>query len=557
MVGVVLGAEGRTAMNLSGTSFEECGLDKKRTVILLRSVVAISLSYLVVFAQTDVAPATIVYVLAWILSNGALTRFPPAAFRQPLFSKVLFLGDTAAVLFGLYCTVGFSQDFLIVYFFTMFLTAAVETVAQIAVGAIIVSGLYGVWLCTSATHTLGSAEWLRLPFFFIVAIFYAYMTEEVKRERERRLQVEREGQHLRFLLQLSDAFSGPNATRELITQLGAVVTSAFPRLRCTVSAEADGSDANCFRIQAHGATFGALQVTATDGGALRDDEEQFCRVVALVAANALHAAEQTSSAMGSHARLKEEFLGTLSHELRTPLHAILGYIEILENILVPSRDPLAHESVERLRTNTCRLQGLLEEMLWFAELRSGEREVQIEPVHLQEIFEPLVVRTRNELVGRPIHLVSRVEVDIPVLRTDRRKLSHIIDALLSNAAKFTERGTIELTARCLPGEEVEIAVRDAGIGIDAKDFGAIFEDFRQLDGSLTRRVGGMGIGLALAQELATVLGGRIDVESQRNSGSKFSLHLPMDAAKGGGVRDALTPRASAPADRPGALAAVA
>ena len=146
-------------MTFSGTSFEECGLDKKRTVILLRSVVAVSLSYLVLFAKTDVAPSTIVYVMALILSNAALTVFPADAFRRPLFSKVLFLGDTAAVLFGLYCTVGFSQDFLIVYFFTMFLTAAVETVAQIAVGAVIVSCLYGVWLCTTATSSLGSAEW--------------------------------------------------------------------------------------------------------------------------------------------------------------------------------------------------------------------------------------------------------------------------------------------------------------------------------------------------------------------------------------------------------------
>jgi len=490
-----------------------------------------------------------------ILSNAALTCFPPAAFRRPLFSKVLFLGDTAAVLFGLYCTVGFSQDFLIVYFFTMFLTAAVETVAQIAVGAVIVSSLYGVWLCTSATHALGSAEWLRLPFFFIVAIFYAYMTEEVKRERERRLQVERESQHLRFLLNLSDTFSGPNATRELISQLGAVVTTAFPRLSCVASAETAGADEsgmNWFSIQAHGATYGGLQVTATDGGSLSPDEEQFCRVVALVAANALYAAEQTSAAAGS-ARLKEEFLGTLSHEFRTPLHAILGYVEILENMFASSSDPLAHESVDRLRANACRLQGLLEEMLWFAELRSGVCEVRAEEVDLQELFERLTVRTRNELVGRPIRLENRVAPEVPLLQTDRRKLSQIIDALLSNAAKFTERGAIELTARSLPGEEVEIAVCDSGIGIDPKDFGAIFEDFRQLDGSLTRRAGGIGIGLALAQELATVLGGRIEVESQRNRGSRFALHLPLNAVKREGVREALAPRASVVAGRVGAL----
>ena len=99
-------------MNLSGSSFQECGLDKKRTVILLRSVVAISLSYLVLFARSDTTASSIVYVAAVILSNVALAFLPGDIFRRPLFSKLLFLGDTAVVLVGLYYTVGFSQDFL-------------------------------------------------------------------------------------------------------------------------------------------------------------------------------------------------------------------------------------------------------------------------------------------------------------------------------------------------------------------------------------------------------------------------------------------------------------
>ena len=543
-------------MTLSGTSFEECGLDKKRTVILLRSVVAVSLSYLVLFAKTAVAPSTIVYVIALILSNAALTVFPADAFRRPLFSKTLFLGDTAAVLFGLYCTVGFSQDFLIVYFFTMFLTAAVETIAQIAVGAVIVSCLYGAWLCTTATSSLGSAEWLRLPFFFIVAIFYAYMTEEVKRERERRLQVERESQHLRFLLNLSDVFSGGNPTRELIEQLGTVVGRAFPRLSCLATPHTGGPnqpEAIWFPIRARGATFGGLQVTTKDGGQLSADEEEFCRMVALVAANALEATEQSTAAT-ANTRLKEEFLGTLSHELRTPLHAVLGYIEILESILASATDPLARESVARLRANTCRLQRLLEEMLWFAELRSGQGEVNADQVNLAEVFERLAAGARSELSGRPIRLESRVDDDVPVLDTDKRKLTQIINALLINAVKFTERGSIQLTARCVSADEIEIAVRDSGIGIASKDFSAIFEDFRQLDGSLTRRVGGIGLGLALARELTTVLGGRIEVESQRNSGSTFTLHLPLSRVRPAAAPCPAFAETSLVRDRVGALA---
>ncbi len=516
-------------MNLSGSSLEECGLDKKRTVILLRSVVTVSLSYLVLFARTDATPSNVTYVAAVILSNIILIFLPGDVFRRPLFSKALFLADTGVVLIGLYYTVGLSQDFLIVYFFTMFLTAAVETVAQIAIGALLVSIVYGCWLWTTSTVWLGSAEWLRLPFFFIVAVFYAYMTEEVRRERDRRLQAERESQHLRFLLNLGDAFSAMSPGHELVGQVCNVVAKAFPRLTCTLSAEPvspEVSDARWFPIRVPGASFGGLRVTTRDATALSPDEEQFCKVVALVVGNTLKMIQQ-SEAAGSTARLKEEFLGTLSHELRTPLHAILGYIEMLEAVLPPSVDQLAHESVARLRANTSRLQLLLEEMLWFAELRSGQRSLQTERVDLRVVFERFSARMNNELAGRPIRFESRVAPDVPPLETDARKVNQILSGLLSNAAKFTQRGSIELTARRLPEEQIEIAVHDTGIGIDPQDFPLIFEDFRQLDASLTRRAGGLGLGLALAQELAVILGGRIIVESQRNRGATFRVTFPL------------------------------
>jgi signal transduction histidine kinase len=537
-------------MNLSGSSLEECGLDKKRTVILLRSVVAVSLSYLVLFARDDTTVSSIAYVAAVIFSNVALALLPDDIFRRPLFSKVLFLGDTAVVLIGLYYTVGFSQDFLIVYFFTMFLTAAVETVGQIAVGAVIVSGLYGCWLWTTSAGSLGSAQWLRLPFFFIVAVFYAYMTEEVRRERDRRLQAERESHHLRFLLNLADAFSPGRSRYELVEQVCSIVASAFPRLTCTAAAAPYGPHASgkrWFPIRARGTEFGALQVIPNDGGTLDPDEEQFCLVVALIAGNTLHALQQAEAA-GSSARLKEEFLGTLSHELRTPLHAILGYIEMLEGVLPPWADELARESLARLRGNTSRLQALLEEMLWFAELRAGQRTVQPERLDLRTVFERFAARMGGELAERPIRFESRVDPDVPVLETDARKLNQILSGLLSNAAKFTQRGSIELTARCAPGEKIEITVRDSGIGIDPKDFPLIFEDFRQLDASLTRRVGGLGLGLALAQELAVILGGQIMVDSKRNRGTTFCLRLPVryadkaeeSAAQGSGLPAAVT-----------------
>src|SRR5258708_5737007 len=153
-------------------------LDKKRTVVLLRSVVVISTSYLILFGPAATNPLSIGYILCLIATTVALALAPKEWFHRLDFSAALLLGDTAVVLIGLYLTVGcFSQDFLIIYFFTIFLTAATEGVAQIGLGAAMVSVLYGYWLWMTTAHSLGAGEWLRLPFFFVVAVFYAYMTE--------------------------------------------------------------------------------------------------------------------------------------------------------------------------------------------------------------------------------------------------------------------------------------------------------------------------------------------------------------------------------------------
>jgi signal transduction histidine kinase len=510
------------------TQSSQSRFDKKRTVLLLRSVVIISISYLIVFGQAPTAPASLVYILALILTNVGLTLTPRAQFHQPWFSAALLLGDTAMVLVGLYLTVGcFSQDFLIIYFFTIFLTTATSNLAQIAAGAALVSGLYGYWLWLTAAHTLGPGEWLRLPFFFIVAVFYAFMTEEARTERLCRVRAERESDRLRFLFDLSNTVPQCVATEELIAHMGELIAAAFPRLHCGLGADGAMNDrqSNVFALQSNGRSFGTLRVTTKDGLALRPNEDAFCHLAAAIAANALYTAEQVSAA-DNGLRIKEEFLATLSHELRSPLHVILGNAEIVSEMLLSTADPLVRDSLERLRANACRLLDLIEEMLCFAELRAGKSPVQRQAVDLHALFEECAAVMVERLAGRPIVFRWHVADDVPVLQTDAGKLRLIVNGLLSNAAKFTEQGLVHLQAERL-GSYVDIAVRDSGIGIASKDLTHIFQAFRQLDGSLTRRFHGLGIGLALAQELTTALGGVVDVESEPNRGSTFHVHLPF------------------------------
>jgi len=508
-------------------------LDKKRTVVLLRSVVVISTSYLIVFGDAPLAGLRVAYIVALILSNLALALTPKPWFRKPSFSAVLLLTDTAVVLVGLYLTVGcFSQDFLIIYFFTIFLTTATEGVAQIALGSAMVSGLYGYWLWLSTPHVLAAGEWLRLPFFFIVAVFYAYMTEETKLERWRRFQAERESDHLRFLLSIGATFSQQLVSAEVVGQLGHLVEAAFPRLTCTLLSTPPGpppSTGVWLPVSAHGEAFGSLRVTATDGGTLQPDEEQFCRVVALTAANALYTANQVTAA-GESGRVKHQFLGMLSHELRTPLHAILGYADILDSLVCHKGDVLVRESLERVRANACRLQGLIDEMLCLAQVRSGQEAVESKSVNLYEICTHFAETVRAQIADRPIAFEWEIGPGASVVCTDPHKLRQILAALLSNAVKFTEKGSISLRARRTSAGELEIAVRDTGVGIDPQDIATVFEDFRQLDASPTRRFEGLGLGLALVRALATALGGRVDIESQRHVGSVFRLRLPLRPA---------------------------
>ena len=290
--------------------------------------------------------------------------------------------------------------------------------------------------------------------------------------------------------------------------------------------EPEASTATAFPIRSHDRTFGALRVTPKEGDVLSPYEEQFCKVVAMTAANALYAAQQVAVAQES-TRLKQEFLSTLSHELRSPLHVILGNADIVAEEIKQVASPFARESIDRLRVSAFRLLDIVEELLCFTELRSGHALVYLERVDLRELFDEFGASMNELLVGRPIRFECNLSADAPALYTDRRKLRLIINGLLGNAAKFTESGFVRLSARCHSEDAIEIAVQDSGIGIDPKDLPEIFQEFHQVDGSLRRRFDGLGLGLALANELAIALGGRVEAESQPKRGSTFRVVLPL------------------------------
>ncbi|HWP59685.1 MAG TPA: ATP-binding protein [Candidatus Acidoferrales bacterium] len=225
-------------------------------------------------------------------------------------------------------------------------------------------------------------------------------------------------------------------------------------------------------------------------------------------------------------RLKKHFIANVSHELRTPISTIIGYAEILQNVGV-TKD--SRWVLERLVNNGQELAHLMDSLLDFSRMEAGTLETSSQALDLEDLTASLETAARRLLRDRPVRFRRSVEPGARWVETDAKKLQQILMHLLTNAVKFTEQGEIAIEVRTAgDGAQgaIEIAVLDTGIGISPQDQAIIFEDFRQLDGSSTRRYGGTGVGLALCRKLAGALGGRIQVQSARGAGSTFTVVLP-------------------------------
>jgi len=256
---------------------------------------------------------------------------------------------------------------------------------------------------------------------------------------------------------------------------------------------------------------------------------QIARGVAQMAAVALTNARLYDE-LQTASRIRSEFVSTISHELRTPLNVMLGYLEMV-------RDPdLSHEEknqlLDRSQQNGFQLLELIESTLEIGRIDAGRDEVRLENVHFAVFWRELG-RDCSHL-RKPESVALEWETDIRetrdlVLRTDPRKLTIIVRNLVGNALKFTERGFVRVEAAAERGA-LYIQVRDTGIGIKDEDQDAIFEKFRQADGSETRRFGGSGLGLYIVRRFAEQLGGTVIVSSRPGEGSTFTVRLPLSAA---------------------------
>ncbi len=252
-------------------------------------------------------------------------------------------------------------------------------------------------------------------------------------------------------------------------------------------------------------------------------------------------------------KARSQFLSTMSHELRTPLTSILGFSQILlRNNDSASFNQRQRNNIERILKNGQHLLSLINDVLDLAKIEAGRMDVNNKEVDLRELLSTVIEETHSIATERRLALHLNVDKDISHIETDPIKLRQILLNLISNSLKFTEKGSVTVTARRVPPppppltssvptperiedryksdiEQIAISVQDTGIGISQAMQERIFEAFYQIDGSNTRKYGGTGLGLSIVRQLTVLLGGKLELQSTLDQGSNFTLYLPLRA----------------------------
>lgn len=224
-------------------------------------------------------------------------------------------------------------------------------------------------------------------------------------------------------------------------------------------------------------------------------------------------------------RLKQDFVGMISHELRTPLNIILGYNELLREGAFGVLSEEQCDILSRMNKSTTQLLELINATLDLSRIQSQSVSMSITGVSLTDLFAELEAELRPLHLKSSVQLKWRVEPGLSSLQTDLVKLKIVLKNLIGNAMKFTDEGEVSTTAYT-QGEGIEFLIRDTGIGIPAEARALIFEPFRQVDGSMTRRHGGVGLGLYIVRQLVELLGGSVSLDSEIGKGSVFRIWIP-------------------------------
>jgi signal transduction histidine kinase len=390
----------------------------KPSVILIRWPVVIICTYLLLYPSADLVPAWFSYsaVFVYIASNVGLYFFPEDRFASWSFYYPLVIADTIILTLSLVVN-GYSQtDFYLTFFVVILGSCIIEDAKVRAVVSVAAPLIYSVSLFSSLDNFHPSV-FLRLPFLFVVSLFYGYFTQFIRTEK-----------------------------------------------------------------------------------ALQKEEEL-------------------------RNRGRKEVLNIVSHEFRTPLNVITGYAQAIQEKTWGEVTPGQNEALDKILRQSGNLMDLVDAILDITRIETGELALDREELRLSDyLFE--ISQTYVPL-QKSVALEWVIPETLPKVSADKLKLTIILQNLINNALKFTDKGSVSVTARMDGSKQrVEIEVKDTGIGIPRDAHALIFEKFQQADPSSTRKYGGIGLGLYIVRVFTDLLGGTIRLESEPEKGSTFTISLP-------------------------------
>jgi PAS domain S-box-containing protein len=227
-------------------------------------------------------------------------------------------------------------------------------------------------------------------------------------------------------------------------------------------------------------------------------------------------------------KLKSEFLANMSHELRTPLNSIVGYTDVLLMGIDGDLNDEMLLDVQAIQENSQLLLKIINDILDLAKIEAKRVIFEVSKVDVKGVLENVVRNNAGLLVNKPVEMKVDVASQLPAVEVDAVRLEQILNNLVSNAVKFTEKGHITLRA-FTEADWMVLQVEDTGSGISEEDLQVIFEEFRQADGSQTRTAEGTGLGLTITRRLVHMHSGTIAVESEVGKGTVFTVQLPLEA----------------------------
>lgn len=230
-------------------------------------------------------------------------------------------------------------------------------------------------------------------------------------------------------------------------------------------------------------------------------------------------------------QLKTNFLSNMSHELRTPLNSVIALSGVLNRRLADKIDEEEYSYIGVIERNGKHLLNLINNILDLSRIEAGKSAPELNRFDILVLLNDVMTMIKPQASVKGVDVVLKSDGGASILESDYTKCFHIFQNIIGNAVKFTEKGSVEIEVSTL-SDQVKVVVRDTGVGIPASDLPHIFDEFRQADGSNSRRFEGTGLGLSIARKYATLIHCDISVRSEPGKGSEFTLTLPLTATYG-------------------------